>query len=84
VPRCSCPGAKEASRRPQRAPWTALGLGRDRKASWRPDSLSGPLWRILPGWIDKLNSIRRSGESYSEAIIRLAALWEGHSTQKQR
>src|SRR6516165_10172928 len=29
-------------------------------------------------WLDKLNSIRRSGESYSEAIIRLAALWEGH------
>jgi hypothetical protein len=28
-------------------------------------------------WLDKLNSIRRSGESYSEAIIRLATLWEG-------
>jgi hypothetical protein len=26
-------------------------------------------------WLHKLNSIRRSGESYSEAIIRLAALW---------
>jgi hypothetical protein len=32
--------------------------------------------------LDKLNSIGRSGESYSEAIIRLAALWEGHWTQK--
>jgi hypothetical protein len=31
-------------------------------------------------WLDKLNSIRRSGESYSEAIIRLAVLWEGHWT----
>ena len=35
-------------------------------------------------WLDKLNSIRRSGESYSEAIIRLAALWEGHWTHKRR
>jgi hypothetical protein len=34
--------------------------------------------------LDKLNSIRRSGESYSEAIIRLAALWEGHWTDKRR
>jgi hypothetical protein len=34
--------------------------------------------------LDKLNSIRRSGESYSEAIIRLATLWEGHWTQKRR
>ena len=34
--------------------------------------------------LDKLNSIRRSGESYSEAIIRLAALWEGHWTHKRR
>jgi hypothetical protein len=33
---------------------------------------------------DKLNSIRRSGESYSEAIIRLATLWEGHWTHKRR
>jgi hypothetical protein len=32
--------------------------------------------------LDKLNSIRRSGESYSEAIIRLAALWGGHWTHK--
>jgi hypothetical protein len=31
--------------------------------------------------LDKLNSIRRSGESYSE---RLAALWEGHWTHKRR
>jgi hypothetical protein len=31
--------------------------------------------------LDKLNSIRRSGESYSEAIIRLATLWEGQDTQ---
>jgi hypothetical protein len=29
-------------------------------------------------WLDKLNSIRRSDENYSEAIIRLATLWEGH------
>jgi hypothetical protein len=35
-------------------------------------------------WLDKLNSIRRSGESYSEDIIRLAALWEGHWTRKRR
>ena len=35
-------------------------------------------------WLVKLNSIRRSGESYSEAIIRLAALWEGHCTHKRR
>ena len=35
-------------------------------------------------WLDKLNSIRRSGESYSEAIIRLATLWEGHWTHKRR
>jgi hypothetical protein len=34
-------------------------------------------------WLDKLNSIRRSGESYSEAIIRLAALWKGHWTHKR-
>jgi hypothetical protein len=35
-------------------------------------------------WVDKRNSIRRSGESYSEAIMRLAALWEGHWTHKRR
>jgi hypothetical protein len=35
-------------------------------------------------WLDRLNSIRRSGESYSETIIRLAALWEGHWTLKRR
>jgi hypothetical protein len=34
--------------------------------------------------LDKLNSIRRSDESYSEAIIRLTALWEGHWTHKRR
>jgi hypothetical protein len=34
--------------------------------------------------LDKLNTIRRSGESYSEAILRLATLWEGHWTHKQR
>jgi hypothetical protein len=34
--------------------------------------------------LDKLNSIRRSGESYSEAIVRLATLWEGHWTHKRR
>jgi hypothetical protein len=34
--------------------------------------------------LDKPNSIRRSGESYSEAIIRLAALREGHWTHKRR
>jgi hypothetical protein len=34
--------------------------------------------------LDKLNSIRRSGESYSQAIIRLATLWEGHWTHKRR
>jgi hypothetical protein len=28
--------------------------------------------------LDKLNSIRRPSDSYSEAIIRLAALWEGY------
>jgi hypothetical protein len=32
----------------------------------------------------KLNSIRRSEESYSEAIIRMGALWEGHWTHKRR
>jgi hypothetical protein len=31
------------------------------------------IWLEEP-WLDKLNSIRLSGESYSEAIIRLAAL----------
>ena len=35
-------------------------------------------------WLDKLNSIRRYGENYSEAIIRLATLWEGHWTRKRR
>jgi hypothetical protein len=35
-------------------------------------------------WLDKLNSIPRSGESYSEAIIRLAALWEGYWTHRRR
>jgi hypothetical protein len=34
--------------------------------------------------LDKLNSIRRSGQSYSEAIIRRATLWEGHWTRKRR
>jgi hypothetical protein len=34
--------------------------------------------------LDKLNSIRRSGEGYSEAIIRLAVLWEGHWTHGRR
>jgi hypothetical protein len=34
--------------------------------------------------LDKLNSVGRSGESYSEAIIRLATLWEGHWTHKPR
>jgi hypothetical protein len=41
------------------------------------------IW-IEERWFDKLNTIRRSGESYSEAIIRLAALWEGHWTHKRR
>ena len=35
-------------------------------------------------WLDKLNSIRRPGESYSEAIIRLSALWEGFPIHKRR
>jgi hypothetical protein len=34
--------------------------------------------------VDKLNSIWRPGESYSEAIIRLSALWEGFPTHKRR
>jgi hypothetical protein len=34
------------------------------------------IW-LEPRWVDKLNSIRRPGESYSEAIIRLSTLWEG-------
>jgi hypothetical protein len=34
--------------------------------------------------VDKLNSIRRPGESYSEAIIRLSALWEGYPTHGRR
>jgi hypothetical protein len=34
--------------------------------------------------VDKLNSIRRPGGSYSEAIIRLPALWEGFPTHKRR
>jgi hypothetical protein len=41
------------------------------------------IW-IEQRWLDKLSSIQRSGESYSEAIIRLAALWEGHRTQRRR
>jgi hypothetical protein len=35
-------------------------------------------------WLDKLNSIRCSGESYSEAIIRLGALRGGRWTDKRR
>jgi hypothetical protein len=35
------------------------------------------IW-IEERWLDRLISIQRSGENYSEAIIRLAALWEGH------
>jgi hypothetical protein len=34
--------------------------------------------------LDKLNPIRHPGESYSEAIIRLASLWEGHPTHRRR
>jgi hypothetical protein len=34
--------------------------------------------------LHKLNSIRRPGEGYSEAIIRLAALWEGYPTHSRR
>jgi hypothetical protein len=34
--------------------------------------------------LEKLNSIRRPGESYSEAVIRVAALWEGYPTYKRR
>jgi hypothetical protein len=34
--------------------------------------------------LDKLNTIRRPGESYSEAIIRLAALWEGYPIHSRR
>jgi hypothetical protein len=34
--------------------------------------------------LDKLNSIRRPGESYSEAIIRLSALWEGYPIHSRR
>ena len=41
------------------------------------------IW-LEPRWVEKLNSIRRPGESYWEAIIRLAALWEGHWTHKRR
>ena len=41
------------------------------------------IW-IEERWLDKLNSIRRTRESYSEAIIRLAGLWEGHWTEKRR
>jgi hypothetical protein len=41
------------------------------------------IW-LEPRRLDKLNSIRRPGESYSEAIIRLAALWEGFPTGKRR
>jgi hypothetical protein len=41
------------------------------------------IW-IEERWLDKLNSIRRYGESYSEAIIRLATLWEGHWTRQRR
>jgi hypothetical protein len=41
------------------------------------------IW-IEERWLDKLNSVMRTGESYSEAIIRLAALWEGHWTSKRR
>jgi hypothetical protein len=42
-----------------------------------------PIW-LEERQLDKLNSIRRPGESYPEAIIRLAALWEGHATHKRR
>jgi hypothetical protein len=41
------------------------------------------IW-LEPRWLDKLNSIRGPGESYSEAIIRLSALWEGFPTHKRR
>jgi hypothetical protein len=34
--------------------------------------------------LDKLNSIRRPSESYSEAIMRLAALWEGYPRHSRR
>jgi hypothetical protein len=36
-------------------------------------------------WLDKLNSIRRTpARAISEAIIRLAASWEGRWTHKGR
>jgi hypothetical protein len=41
------------------------------------------IW-LAPRWVNKLNSTRRPSESYSEAIIRLATLWEGHWTHKRR
>jgi hypothetical protein len=34
--------------------------------------------------LDKLNSIWRPGENYSEAIVRLAAFWEGYPTHSRR
>ena len=63
--------------------------GRWRSEPWpsEPQPNENPGGRLIwleERWLDKLNSIRRSGESYSEAIIRLAALWEGHWTHKRR
>jgi hypothetical protein len=50
----------------------------------QPDENGERLTWVEERRLDKLNSIRLSGESYSEAIIRLAALWEGHWTHKRR
>jgi hypothetical protein len=50
----------------------------------QPNENSERLIWLEERWLDKLNSIRRSGESDSEAIIRLATLWEGHWTHKRR
>jgi hypothetical protein len=41
------------------------------------------IW-LEPRRVDRLNSILRPGESYSDAIIRLAVLWEGHWTLRRR
>jgi hypothetical protein len=41
------------------------------------------IW-LEDSWLNKLNSIRRPGETYSQVIVRLAALWEGHPTHGGR
>jgi hypothetical protein len=43
------------------------------------DSGERVIW-LEERWLNKLNSIRRPGETNSQVIVRLAALWEGYPT----